>query len=456
MEQPPQPPSAEQSQPGAAAPARTEQERRLLAELSRALSEPLEHHDRLQAFARLLVPALADWCVLDEVRADGRLGRAAHAADTPDRAAMLDALADSFPLGPDAARSGDGAPWAHGSAHLRTLTEAWLARRALDLDQLDLIARLEVRSAVTLPLTACGQVLGALTLGARQPERFCGGHLALVEEVARRAALALDNARLYREVSAARRAEEALRAREALAREQLAREQAAVELRDTVITVAAHDLRSPLTALLGQALILERRLAQEGAGERLQSSARSIVQQGRRLNRMITALLDAARAQHGRLQIELAPLDLTALMRRIVDEMQVSAPEHALRLEAGAEPLRVSGDELRLEQVFHNLIDNAMTYSPAGTPVTVRLSRRGAEACVEVVDQGVGIAAEALPHLFERFYRAPGADSKRSAGLGVGLYVVGEIVGLHGGTVDVASAEGAGSTFTVRLPARGR
>jgi signal transduction histidine kinase len=114
--------------------------------------------------------------------------------------------------------------------------------------------------------------------------------------------------------------------------------------------------------------------------------------------------------------------------------------------------LFVHGDALRLEQVVHNLISNAIKYSPGGGTVQVQAARRAAMGTIVVSDQGMGIPAEALPQLFQRFYRAPNVDAQYISGMGIGLHIVKEIVTLHGGTIEVASQEGAGSTFTVVLP----
>jgi signal transduction histidine kinase len=114
----------------------------------------------------------------------------------------------------------------------------------------------------------------------------------------------------------------------------------------------------------------------------------------------------------------------------------------------------VTGDSLRLEQVLQNLISNAVKYSPAGGPVRVAVSADARHACLRVQDQGIGVPETALPHLFGRFYRAPNVDSHAIAGLGIGLYVVAQIVELHQGTIAVESTEGGGSTFTICLPVR--
>ena len=238
--------------------------------------------------------------------------------------------------------------------------------------------------------------------------------------------------------------------------EQLYRQaQDAIRVRDIFVSVAAHELKTPLTSLLGQAQLLQRRMSRDGAHDvRQQVGAAVIVSQARRLDRMISALLDIGRIEQGRLSLERAPLDLCALARGVVEEVQPTIERHVVRCELPDAPLVVDGDALRLEQVVQNLVSNAVKYSPGGGEVVVRVSHSGGEARVSVTDTGIGIPADALPQLFTRFYRAPNVEDRRITGMGVGLYVVKEIVTLHGGTVGVTSAEGQGSTFTFTLPAR--
>jgi signal transduction histidine kinase len=154
----------------------------------------------------------------------------------------------------------------------------------------------------------------------------------------------------------------------------------------------------------------------------------------------------------GQLRIERAPVDICALVRRVVGEVRPTLDDRTMELRCPDAPLVVSGDELRLEQVLQNLIHNAFKYSQAPEPISVTVTQQADRVCVAVQDQGMGIPSAALPHLGERFYRADNAAARQISGMGIGLYVVKEIVTLHGGAVTVESTEGAGSTFSVYLP----
>ncbi|MBK9711471.1 MAG: CHASE3 domain-containing protein [Kouleothrix sp.] len=240
-----------------------------------------------------------------------------------------------------------------------------------------------------------------------------------------------------------------------LASEQAARAEAqeAVRMRDVFFSVAAHELKTPLTSLVGNIQLIQRRAAREGILTERDERAFTVVgAQAQRLNTMIGALLDVSRLETGQLSLDRTAIDLRQLVQQVVAEVQPTLTQHTIAYEAPEHALMVAGDALRLEQVLQNLIQNAVKYSPGGGAVRVRARLQDAAACIEVIDQGIGIPAEAQARLFTRFYRASNVEEQQISGLGIGLYVVKEIVTLHGGTIAVASAEGAGSTFTVRLP----
>jgi PAS domain S-box-containing protein len=249
---------------------------------------------------------------------------------------------------------------------------------------------------------------------------------------------------------------EELREREhqlALEREARAQTEAAVRLRDTFLSILAHELRTPLTSLLGNAQLLLRRTQQEGVlSERNQRNLQVIIDQAARLNKLVSLQLDITRLHSSQLHIERAPVDVAALARLVVDESALTVTLHSVVYDGPNTPLMVAGDELRLIQVLQNLVQNAIKYSPAGGTVRVSVEHQGAAARVAVSDEGMGIPQAELPRLFQRFYRASNVEERQISGLGVGLYLVKELVTLHGGTVEVLSEEGRGSTFTITLP----
>jgi len=224
-------------------------------------------------------------------------------------------------------------------------------------------------------------------------------------------------------------------------------------MKDQFLTVAAHELRTPLTTLMGQAQLFERRAGREGyLNERDHRTLRVINDQVARLNKLVQALLDISRLEMGQLSIDHAPLDVCELVRRVVREIGLTAEDRRIELVCPDESIVIDGDELRLEQVMQNLIQNALKYSQAPNPIRVAVTPEADAGYITVQDWGMGIPRDELPNLFKRFYRAKNVEDQHISGMGIGLCVVKEIVALHGGTVEVDSCEGEGSTFSVRLP----
>ncbi|MEO7910518.1 MAG: ATP-binding protein [Roseiflexaceae bacterium] len=292
------------------------------------------------------------------------------------------------------------------------------------------------KSVAAIPLSANGRPMGVLGLSFAAFRSFSSDDHTFLLTLARQCALALERARLYEAERVAR-----------------AQAQEAIHVRDTFLSIASHELKNPLTSLLGNAQLLQRRSAHAGTqSARDQQTVAVIVDQAARLNKLLTALLDVSQLESSQLRIERLPLDLCELTQQVVADMQPTLSQHSLTASVPGLRLIIDGDELRLEQVLNNLLQNAIKYSPAGGLITAVVEQREQMACVAVTDQGIGIPQPALPRLFERFYRAAQVDTAGIGGLGIGLYVVKEIVTLHGGTITVTSTEGVGSIFTICLP----
>jgi signal transduction histidine kinase len=255
--------------------------------------------------------------------------------------------------------------------------------------------------------------------------------LALAEELARRLAIAVENARLYAE------AEQAVRAR------------------DEFLAIASHELKTPLAPLLLRLQTLERLVARDQLGsiprEKLLQLFGGAEGQVLRLDGLIDDLLDLTRIRAKRFRLDTAPVDLAAVVREVLDHhrAEVLAVGCTLSVETPA-PVHGSWDRRRLEQVVANLLTNAVKYAP-GSPIEVRVHGGEAEATIAVRDHGPGIPVEHQERIFRPFERAPRARGG-PAGLGLGLYIVRQIVEAHGGSVTLASAPGRGTTFTVTLP----
>jgi signal transduction histidine kinase len=286
-----------------------------------------------------------------------------------------------------------------------------------------------------VPMLARDQAVGAITLvAAESGRRFTAEDLALAEDLARRAAMAVDNARLYADAREAARA------------------------RDRFLAVAAHELRSPLTATKGFAQLLLRRAARTPSGEEWIAPLRTIDNQVNKVATLVNRLLDVSRIQENRLQLQLEPDDLLAVVREAVAEQQLVAEGRRIILTCPLSELPGVWDRARLGQVLTNLLDNAVKYSPDDGEISVTLEQDNLarEVIISVHDDGAGISADGRARLFERDFRASDAASSGLEGMGLGLYVAKGIVDAHGGRIWLESAAGQGTTFYVALPTQTR
>ncbi len=397
---------------------------------SSTLADSLDHDVTLARVAELTVPYLADLCGVHLVEEHGALRLVALACSDPAQRAIGEELSRHYPFDVTGARGGPDVIRSGRAELVPVITDEMLARAAQDETQLALLRSLRLSSYMIVPLLARGKLFGLITLVMTMSQRhYTADDLRLAEDLARRAAVAVDNARLFREA------------------------QEAVRLRDEFLSIATHELNTPITSLLGFADILRRRIeSDDSTTPRDRLMARTIHEQSLRLHRLLSSVLDVSRLRVGQFTVERSPMDLCALTRRAVDNLQSMLETHTMTLSCPDEPVPILGDELRLEQVIQNLLQNAVKYSPGGGAIAIDLRCERNEAVLSVSDQGVGIPADSLPRLFSRFYRASNINHRRISGMGLGLFIVREIIALHGGTIAVVSEEGRGSTFTIRLP----
>lgn len=416
------------------AAAELEQERAaFLADASRRLAASLEYEPTLRCLAQLSVPFLADWCMTAISQADGSIRLVTVVADST-QAELARELEQGRPEleAPGLARvtrtlTSELYPRVTDETR-RTASDAWSMISARDPRHLETIRRLGMTSCMAVPLAARGRPLGALMLVSGREDRSYGpGELAFAEDLAHRAALALDNALLYQEA------------------------QAALRVRDEFMSIASHELRTPVTSLQ----LLVQALTSGLVPMSPEQMARALPMIGRqtdRLTRLIDDLLDVSRIQAGRLPLLLEEVDLCVVLKDIAEQFRGDLERARCRVEIHAErPVTGSWDRQRLEQVVSNLLSNAIKFAP-GSVIEMTVVESDGVARLVVEDHGVGIDPARLPHLFQRFERA--VSAKNYGGLGLGLFITRSIVEALGGAIRVQSAPGEGTTFTVELPRR--
>ena len=378
--------------------------------------------------ARLAVPYLADCCIVDMMDDNGRIRRLAVAH----RETEKEELARQLERHPPEPTSGNGVAMVlkTGQPELRSIVEdGFIQSVARDPEHLRILNQLKPRSHLVVPLAARGRILGALTFVATDysGRRYTEADLPLASDLAYRASLAVDNARLYREA------------------------QEAVRIRNEFISVAAHELKTPMTSIRLLAQLTRRRLEVHGEiePERVRGYMQTIDVQSEKLARLISQLLDISRIDAGRLVLEPEAVDIRAL----VDDAVAAARARSAQpiVVTGPRRLKAWVDPLRLEQVLTNLLDNALKYSDGGAPIEIDLSTPTSKSLrLAVADRGPGIPDEYRLQIFDRFFRVP--REQHPTGMGLGLYISRDIVRMHGGEIRAEFPPEGGSRFVIDLP----
>ncbi|MEK6289213.1 MAG: PAS domain S-box protein [Acidobacteriota bacterium] len=436
---------------------RAEDAQRFLAEASGLLASSLDYQTTLASVAKLAVPKLADWCMVHIVTDNGKLRQLAVAHTDPAKIEAAHELRRRYPLDLD---SPIGVPnvFRTGRAEFYPrIDQQKLELAAGNPDLAKILRAAGLQSCMIVPLVARNRTLGTITLLTAESDRhYDQTDLALAEDLAHRIALAVDNARLYREAQEAVTArEEALRLHnELLDREHTAREEAetANRAKDEFLATVSHELRTPLNAILGWAHMLRAnkldQTTEDRALETIERNAKSQAQ-------LIEDILDVSRIVTGKLRLDVRPVELVPVVEAALDSVRPAADAKDIRVEAILDPRAgpILGDPDRLQQIVWNLAANAVKFTPKGGRVEVSLTRVNSQVEIVVSDTGQGISAEFVPYVFDRFRQADATSTRRYGGLGLGLAIVRHLTEMHGGTVRAESdGEGMGATFTVTLP----
>lgn len=407
----------------------TERRSAFLADISTVVSSSLDYHTTLSNVARLVVPDLADWCSIEMVTDDGRIEQLAVAHVDPEKVRWAMELRKRFPPDPD---DPDGVPQVirTGQPQLYPSVPESVIEERVKLPELrEVLREAGIVSAMIVPIVGRRRVLGAIGFtSTRESNRhFDRSDLAFAQEVARRAAIGVENAQLYGEAQEANR------------------------VKDDFLATLSHELRTPLNAVLGWTRLLQ------GGGLDAETSSRALLAISRNAEaqgQLINDLLDVSRIVSGKVMLECSDVNVSEVVDDALESVRVAADARAVKVDAESDPDAIAwADRDRLRQIVWNLLTNAVKFTPPGGHVTVSAKRRGHEVDLSVQDSGVGIEPTLLPYVFDRFRQGESGITRRHGGLGLGLAIVRHLVEMHGGSVTAASAgRDQGALFSVRLP----
>jgi PAS domain S-box-containing protein len=408
-----------------------------LADATAVLAESLDYEATVARVARLSVPRLADWCAVDLVMDAPRLPkRVAVAHVDPAKVALASEIYAKYPPNPDAPT---GVPnvLRTGRAELYPdISDELLVAGAVDEEHLRISRELRLRSAMVVPLLSGGRALGAITfVRAESDRRYGPDDLAFAEELARRCALAIENARLFSSEQEARKVADV-----------------ANRAKDEFLAVVSHELRTPLNAIMGWAKLL----ASQGFDERRrQRAVETIERNAVAMAQLIEDLLDMSRVISGKMRLQVQPVDLVSVVEAAVESIQPAAAAKEIRVASVLDTTvpQLMGDPTRLQQVVWNLLSNAVKFTPKGGRVDVVLRKVDSSLQLSVRDTGKGISPAFLSSVFEAFRQEDAGTTRTRGGLGLGLAISRQLVELHGGRIAAHSeGEGRGATFTIALP----
>jgi PAS domain S-box-containing protein len=400
-----------------------------LVEAGSALASSLDYQETLRTVAGLAVPRIADWCAVDMMTASGEIERVAVAHVDPDKPALARDMAaeggrPGSPYGPESVIR-TGRP-----AILPAVTDDMLVAAAHgDAERLQAMRALGLVSFMSVPLTIKGRTVGAITFATGRPSRhYDDADLRFAEQVANRAALAVENALSYDEVRQANR------------------------LKDEFLATLSHELRTPLNTLLGYA-----RMMQSGVipADRERHAIDIVERNATSLAQIVADVLDVSRIISGKLRLDTQLVDVGPVVREALETVRPAADAKRIRVETSFESLEnvVSADAPRLQQVLWNLLANAVKFTPNEGRISIHVRQTPVSVDIDVTDNGIGIPPDFLPFVFDRFRQADSRFSREHGGLGLGLAIARHIVEMHGGRVEAFSeGPGRGSTFRVSLP----
>jgi signal transduction histidine kinase len=402
-----------------------------LAEASEILGSSLDYQETLQRVSHYVVPQYANLCTINVVGQDFIVRQVSSAATSPELEAVIEYQSRYYPLPLEQCGSVNAIVRSKASLLVHEVNLDLLRLIAQNEEHLEVLKRGQLVSCMRVPLKSGGRIIGVISFWlSNTTRRFDEDDLKLAEDLAHRVALAIDNAWHFEE---ARRA---------------------VGARDEFISIASHELKTPMTTVKGYVQLLGRHInAFPANAERIHRTIGQLQGQVNRFEELVDELLDVSRIQSGRIRLTYAECDLSQIVVQVVERFQQSQDEdslHRIVVDAAA-PVRGEWDASRLDQVVTNLLSNAVKYSPSGGVISMTVRERNGAAEIVATDEGIGIQPDERELVFQPFTRGHGA-AEVAPGAGLGLYISNEIVLRHGGTLTVESEPGAGSVFRIILP----
>ena len=417
---------------------RAEEARHYLVRATEILAGSLDRDETVRQLAQLLVPRLADWCSVHLLDDDGSLRQVAVAHVEPAKAAWAVELNERYPADP-ASRTGAHEVVRTGQPQLLAdIPDALLVAAAVDAEHLRILREIGFASALIVPLIARGQVIGAMSLVSTESGRRYGtSELALAQEVATRAALAIDNAALYGA---------ALHAR--------AEAEAANRAKSDFLATMSHELRTPLNAIGGYSQLIEMGVHGPVTEEQLEA-LRRVQRSQQHLLALINDVLNFAKLEAGRVTYEIRPVPVQGLLAGLEALVAPQLAVKSLRFDCREcdATLAVAADADKVQQILLNLLSNAIKFTPPDGEIRVEAIREGASVRFAVSDTGVGMPADRLESVFEPFVQLGRGAAIGRDGTGLGLSISRDLARAMGGDLSAVSTLGAGSTFMLTLPA---
>jgi len=408
---------------------RNEAALRFLADASKALSELTDVASTLQRVAGLAVPHFADWCTVDMLDPDGALSRVAVAHVDPAKVKLAQELQKRFPADPASPRGLWNILRTGQPEMVPEITEELIRQSTPNPEIRAILHELGLRSYIGVPLVLRGKTIGVITfIAAESGRQYTPTELNLAEDLVNRAAVAIENSKLYSDLKDADRR------------------------KDEFLAMLAHELRNPLAPIRNALHIMNS----PGVAPDMVKRAHEMTErQVQHMVRLIDDLLDVSRIMRGRIELRREAIELSTMIARAVETVHpiLDAQGQELVVTTPPDPIWLDADPTRLVQIIGNLLNNAAKFSERSGRIWLTVERDDGEAVLRVRDEGAGIPADLLPHVFDLFVQGDRTLERTRGGLGIGLTVVRKLVELHGGTISVQSdGAGKGSELTVRLP----